>query len=70
MKKAMNESQLVDVMFLNADLETNYIQEALCVMQLNSEGTFLRTCCYYIGDIVTTKVINRFVYFISLHVMW
>ncbi|BFY98590.1 hypothetical protein BsWGS_01630 [Bradybaena similaris] len=56
MKKALNDSQFVDVMFLNADLEANYIQEALCVMQLNSEGTFLRTCCFYIGDIITTKI--------------
>ncbi|CAG5135639.1 unnamed protein product [Candidula unifasciata] len=59
---ALKDSDDVDVLFCSPDVEVSYLQESISVMQFNSEVTFLKTCCYYIDDIVNAKI-EEFRYF-------
>ncbi|XP_059169604.1 uncharacterized protein LOC131951266 isoform X2 [Physella acuta] len=46
----------VDVLFPKIKMEEIYLMEAISVMQVTAEPTFLKTCTYFINDIVEVKI--------------
>lgn len=66
---ALRERDAIDVVFSKTSVEAGFTVEAVSVMQVLIEPTFLKTCCFYINDIVERKIaefIEFFVYMTSL----
>ena len=53
---ALQERDFIDVVFNKTSVEAGFTVEAVSVMQVLIEPTFLKTCCFYINDIVERKV--------------
>ena len=59
LNKALKERDFIDVVFNKTSVEAGFTVEAVSVMQVLIEPTFLKTCCFYINDIVERKVRER-----------
>ncbi|KAK3798220.1 hypothetical protein RRG08_020053, partial [Elysia crispata] len=53
---ALQERDFIDVVFNKTSVEAGFTVEAVSVMQVLIEPTFLKTCCFYINDIVERKI--------------
>ncbi|KAH9500796.1 hypothetical protein Btru_073030 [Bulinus truncatus] len=56
LKKAIDSSEDFDVLFPRFKQEANYTVEVVNVVQNLAEPVFMKTCCYYVDDIVEVKM--------------
>ncbi|GFO40963.1 Zinc finger bed domain-containing protein 1 [Plakobranchus ocellatus] len=55
LEQALRERDHIDVVFNKTSVEAGFTLEAVSVMQVLVEPMFLKTCCFYINDIVQRK---------------
>uniref|UniRef100_A0A2C9KRN9 Uncharacterized protein n=1 Tax=Biomphalaria glabrata TaxID=6526 RepID=A0A2C9KRN9_BIOGL len=56
LRKAIDSSQDFDILFTKFKMEAAYTAEVLNVVQTMSEPVFMKTCCFYVDDIVEIKM--------------